>query len=177
VRLPKNAAITVEQQCGDWADEVWAGFAPTVRFAVQRDSEVLRELYPTGASRWRIYRITSGALTVGWSVSLLKPMENSPYFGNLIVGSLLDCAALPGHFETVAALTDRALGDEGADLVITNQTLTPCKSAFAAAGFRSGTSRFLLAMSPELTKTLSKTPVADGMIHINRGDGDGRHNL
>jgi hypothetical protein len=40
-----------------------------------------------------------------------------------------------------------------------------------AAGFRSGPSRIQMAMSPELTKALSKTPAADGTVHITRGDG------
>jgi hypothetical protein len=34
-----------------------------------------------------------------------------------------------------------------------------------------------MAMSPELTKALSKTPAADGTVHITRGDGDGCINL
>jgi hypothetical protein len=61
--------------------------------------------------------------------------------------------------------------------VITNQSLTEWQAAFAAAGFPSGPSRFQMAMSPELTKALTKTPVADGIIYITRGDDDGRLNL
>jgi hypothetical protein len=177
VRLPEGASICLEKEWGEWADDVWTGFAPSFRFGVRRSLEVLRELYPAGDPRLRIHRITSGSRTLGWSASLVKPMENSPYFGNLMVASLLDCAALPGCFGTVAALADRALGKEGVDLVITNQSLTAWKDAFTAAGFRSGPSRFQVAISSELTKSLSKTPVADGSIHITRGDGDGRLNL
>jgi hypothetical protein len=177
VQLAKGASINLENAWGDWANEVWTGFAPGLCFGVRRDQEVLRELYPADDPRLRIHRITSGSRTLGWSASLVKAMQNNPYFGHLRVASLLDCAALPGYFGTVAALADRALGKEGADLVITNQSLTEWQAAFAAAGFRSGPSRFQLAMSPELTKVLSKTPVADGTIHITRGDGDGRLNL
>ncbi|HMF76649.1 MAG TPA: hypothetical protein VK604_13395 [Bryobacteraceae bacterium] len=177
VRLAEGASISLENVWGEWAEEVWAGFAPTLRFGVRRDLEVLRELYPADDGRLRIHRITSGSRTLGWSASLVKRMQNSPYFGNLMVASLLDCAALPGYFGVVAALADGALGKEGADLVITNQSLTEWKDAFAAAGFRSGPSRFQVAISSELTKGLSKTPVADGAVHITRGDGDGRLNL
>jgi hypothetical protein len=177
VRLPEGASISLENEWGEWAEDVWTKFAPSFRFGVLRNLEVLRELYPARDPRLRIHRITSGALTLGWSASLLKSMQNSPYFGNLMVASLLDCAALPGYFDTVAALADRALGKEGVDLVITNQSLTAWKDAFRAAGFRSGPSRFQVAISSELTKSLSRAPVADGFIHVTRGDGDGRLNL
>jgi hypothetical protein len=177
VKLAKGASISIENAWGDWANEVWSGFAPSLRFGVRRDLLVLRELYPADHPRLRIHRISSGSRTLGWSVSFVKLMQNDPYFGNLRVASLLDCAATPGYFGTVAALADQALGEGAADLVITNQSLIEWQDAFANAGFRSGPSRFQLAMSPELTKILSKTPVADGTIHITRGDGDGRLNL
>jgi hypothetical protein len=177
VQLPKGVSIRRENTWGDWAQEVWTGFAPALRFGVRRDLDVLRELYPAGDPRLVIHRITGASGTLGWSASLVKAMENSPYFGNLQVASVLDCAALPGYFGTVATLVDRALGEEDVDLVITNQSLAEWKDAFTVAGFRSGPSRFQIAISSALTGALSKSPVADGAVHITRGDGDGRLNL
>ncbi len=177
VKLARDASIQLETQWGDWADEIWKAFAPTLRFGVRRDLQTLRELYRADSQRLRIHRVTAGGRTVGWASSMLKQMENNAYFGNLLVASVLDCAALPDHYGTVAALVDRALGSEGADLVITNQSMTVWKAAFVAAGFRSGPSRFQVAVSPEMTKVLSKTPIESGMVQFNRGDGDGRLNL
>ena len=36
---------------------------------------------------------------VGWAVVLYVPMQGHNYFGNMRVGSLIDCLALPGMRE------------------------------------------------------------------------------
>jgi hypothetical protein len=93
VQLAKGASINPENAWGDWANELWTGFASGLCFGVRRDQEVLRELYPTDDPRLRMHWITSGSRTLGWSASLVKSMQNNPYSGNLRVASLLDCAA------------------------------------------------------------------------------------
>jgi hypothetical protein len=178
-RVPRPSGLTLvrEQAWGSWADSVWQAFQAQVRFAVRRDAAVLAEMYPPADPRLRIYRVTSGANTAGWATALLTPMHAHPHFGNLRVATILDGAALPEAFFRVAALADEALAREGADLVITNQSLLRWREAFALAGFRAGPSNYQFACSPRLAASLSKCPVADGLVHITRGDGDGRIHL
>lgn len=176
-RWPAGSSVTIESNWGSWADEVWQRFQGELRFAVRRDAAVLGELYPRCEERLRIYHVRSGRASIGWAAALLTRMRGHAHFGDLRVGTILDCAATPDAFFTVAALADEALGDEGADVVITNQTLPRWRQAFHAAGFRPGPSNYHLACSPRLAQALSFSPVAGGLVHVTRGDGDGRIHL
>jgi hypothetical protein len=176
-RAPAGSSVTVESGWGSWADEVWQAFEGEFRFAVRRDAAMLGELYSPLETRLRIYRIRTRAETVGWAAALLTPMRGHAYFGDLCVATILDCAATPEGFFTVAALADEALGAEGADVVITNQALPRWRRAFREAGFWPGPSNYQLACSPRLVAALSPNPVASGLVHITRGDGDGRIHL
>lgn len=176
-RWPAGSTVTVEPSWGNWADEVWQTFQGELRFAVRRDAAVLGELYPPGETRLRIYHMRSGRTSIGWAAALLTRMRGHAHFGDLSVATILDCAATPDRFDTVATLADEALGDEGADVVITNQTLPRWRQAFLAAGFRPGPSNYHLACSPRLAQALASSPVAAGRVHVTRGDGDGRIHL
>lgn len=176
-RRPVGSSVTIEPSWGSWADEVWRMFQGEFRFAVRRDAAVLSELYPASETRLRIYHMRSGSQSIGWAAALLTPMRGHAHFGDLSVATILDCAAAPDGFFAVAALADEALGDEGADVVITNQSLPGWREAFRAAGFLAGPSNYHFACSPRLVQTLSSSPVASGLVHITRGDGDGRIHL
>ena len=87
---------------------------------------------------FRIHRVLKGEVTIGWSASFLTQMQNNSYFGNLLVGTILDCVARPDALSQVAALADRALAREGADLVITNQSLKLMEGSLLACRFSVG---------------------------------------
>jgi hypothetical protein len=57
------------------------------------------------------------------------------------------------------------LEQRGVDLIISNQSHAAWSQALLDAGFRTGPSNYLVALSPALAK-------AD-QFHFNRGDGDG----
>jgi len=174
---PSGFDVIREDGWGDWADEIWTAFKNQCRFAVRRDAAMLRELYPPAEPRLRILRIVAGRRTVGWAAALLTPMRRHPHFGDLYVATILDCAAKPDAFPAVAILVDEALGREGADLVITNQALGRWTAAFGMAGFRSYPSNYQFACSPGLAMQLSNRPVSTELVHLTRGDGDGRIHL
>jgi hypothetical protein len=142
-------------------------------FAVVRDLAALKILYPDTDERYRIYRVERQGQTVGWTVCMLTAMRNHHYFGNLTVGTVLDGLALDGHEPAVAALTVNALAESDADLVITNQSFGGWQRAYRAAGLVLGPSNYLLATSPELTRTV----IDRDHVHVVRGDGDGRIHL
>jgi hypothetical protein len=162
---------------GDWADEIWLRCRDSASFAVLRDRRTLESLYPATDPRLRICLVERGGQAVGWSVCFNTQLANHHHFGNLQVGSILDCMAVPDAMASTAVLTDNRLAAEGADLVLVNHTRAAWLSAFRSAGFLSGPSNYMLAMSKKLTEALRSTADGDSHAHITRGDGDGRIHL
>jgi hypothetical protein len=103
-------------------------------------------------------------------------MRDHKYFGNLRVGTVLDCVAAPEAAGPVVWLSARMLARAGADVVLTNQQHLLWRNAFRHAGFFPGPSNYLLAMSKGLSEEAAQRGGHDA-IHITRGDGDGRIHL
>ena len=59
------------------------------------------------------------------------------------------------------------------DVIISNQQHRDWRDGLGAMGFREGPSNFALSFSPEAAAGLADEGIAEGEIHINRGDGDG----
>jgi hypothetical protein len=104
-------------------------------------------------------------------------MSAHKQFGDLHVGTIVDCLALPENAESVIAAATELLTDRNVDLIVSNQSHPWWCSALTANGFLSGPSNFALATSPKLTQMIASTDQAFTRIHINRGDGDGPINL
>jgi len=69
---------------------------------------VLDALYPRG-DRYIIVKVTSASRPAGWAVCVDTRMKGNAYFGDMRVGTIVDCLARPGHADVVAgaALTAR----------------------------------------------------------------------
>ena len=78
---------------------------------------------------------------------------------------------------TTAILTDREMGAQGAALVLVNHSHAAWLEAFSSAGFLTGPSNYMLAMSKKLTESVRSAPNVEDRIHVTRGDGDGRIHL
>jgi hypothetical protein len=83
----------------------------------------------------------------------------------------------PDAMAATGILTDREMASQGADLVIVNHSNTAWVEAFRAAGFLTGPSNYMLAMSKHLNESVRAIPGGDEHIHVTRGDGDGRIHL
>lgn len=161
-----------------WADEIWHRFRPYCSFAVQRTFKALQALYPPSDPRLSIFLIEdSRGNPAGWSACFDTRTKNHRHFGDLRVGTILDCAAPPDAMRAVALLTDNAMAARGVDLTITNLSHAMWNQEFRRAGFLYGPSNYLLGMSPRLTAALTRDGDGEAGIHITRGDGDGRTNL
>jgi hypothetical protein len=159
-----------------WADDVWQPRRGYSMVAV-RDRANLDVLYPSSEQRFIRLRVMSGNVTIGWAVCLCTQMTANPYFGDLRVGSVVDCfASMSDATRVVRAATDH-LVDAGADLVVSNQGHSAWCGAFAEVGYTAGPSNFLLAMSRQLTRRLQPLPDHQHALHFTRGDGDGPYNL
>jgi hypothetical protein len=162
---------------GEWADEIWQRSRDLCSFAVARDRRTLTSLYPASDVRTKIFLIERDGRRIGWSVCFNAQMTDHRHFGNLQVGSILDCMADQNSMTATAILTDREMAAQGADLVIVNHSNVAWVQAFRAAGFLAGPSNYMLAMSKRLTASLRGIPHGEERVHVTRGDGDGRMHL
>lgn len=151
-------------------DAVWEACRNRISFSSVRDARAAVDLYPE--SRVRRYVLRAGGDVVGWSACLVTPMQEDSHFGNLVVGTILDAMAPPHHLAALLSQTKDALSDQGADLIVVNQTHAVWREQSRQLGFFNGPSNYLLASSKRL-----KAAVRWDEVYVTRGDGDGRINL
>jgi hypothetical protein len=156
-----------------WADDLWKACKGQYAMIAVRDSETLNILYPASSNRFLCYKITRGSAVLGWAVLLDTQMRENKHFGNLRVGSIVDCLALPGEASGVVRAATQVLEVRGVDLIVSNQSHAAWCAALQRAGFLRGPSNFRFAASRELAKLLDPVPTTMARIHLNWGDGDG----
>jgi len=157
---------------GAWADDVWTFARPTLTFAAERSAAALARAYPTSDGRFIRLRVTRAAATVGWAVLLATDMRDHAHFGDLRVGTIVDCLAVPGHERAVAAAATRELARRDVALIVTNQQHEGWGAAFRRAGYLSGPSNYAFGASRRLGAALA-TDAAAARVHLTRGDGSG----
>jgi len=160
-----------------WADDLWTACKTPYAMIAVRDSETLNILYPASSNRFLCYKVTRGNTVLGWAVLLDTQMRDNKHFGNLRVGSIVDCLASPEQALGVVRAATQVLEARGADLIVSNQSHATWCAALQSAGFLQGPSNFRFAASRELSKLLDPLPTTMAQIHLTRGDGAGPVNL
>jgi len=148
---------------GAWADQIWEASHRAYGTVAVRSSEILGQLYPEASARF--LRLQVG--TAGWAVMLDTAMRNDRYFGDLRVGTIVDCLAKPDDTALVIRAARGYLEERGVDLIVSNQSHPAWTEALKGDGFFRRPSNFLLGTSPALGKIVASD------CHVNRGDGDG----
>ncbi len=156
-----------------WTDEIWRACHGRYSMTAVRDADVLNILYPASDPRFIRLKVCAGSRAIGWAVLLDTVMSGSKYFGNMRVGSIVDCLALPEDAARVMAASANNLEHRGVDLLVSNQSHPAWCDGLKRAGFFVGPSNFFLLMSKQLSRLLSDLDPAFSGIHLNRGDGDG----
>ena len=176
-----------------WADEVWERSRPAYALIAQRDADTLERLYP--ASDPRFLRVRAAG---GWAVLLDTQMQDHKQFGDMRVGTIVDCLAPLASAGAVIRAAAGLLEQRGVDLIVSNQLHGAWCAALVESGFRMGPSNYLLALSPALseaaggekTRPQGVRPTNPGAttglgtpgdtrqkcaspFQFNRGDGDG----
>jgi hypothetical protein len=169
------SAATVEQW-GPWVDEIWEAVRGSCAFAVARDFRTLVDLYPPTETRLLRYAIRRGGQTIGWAAAYDTVMQNSKFFGNLRVATILDCVARPEDLAMSIATVSDALNARGVELIISNQSHTMWQNAFRQCGFREGPSNYCLGMSKAIAESV-RAGLGEQAVYLTRGDGDGRMHL
>ena len=158
---------------GCWADDIWRQARSHYSMAAIRNSEVLNVLYPREMEKFIRIRVMRRDHTVGWAILLSTRMKESKYFGNMRVGSVVDCLSAPGEEATVMAQATDILKRRGVDLIITNQSHEAWRRACGIAGFMEGPSNYILGTSRAFAGLMNQLDPEAERIHITRGDGDG----
>jgi hypothetical protein len=181
MRRGKNAPkVTAEpvSNWDSWTDELWEKYRQTCSLAGVRDRATLLLSQPLDTTRFQAYKFHSpDGRVVGWSSIQTRQMEDSVHFGNLLVKTILDSVCLPGWEDSITQKTLEICSDSEAHLAVSNQRRAPWVGALAKAGFLSGPSNYLLAISPALTALLEPLTDNYGLIHLSRADSDGRWQL
>ena len=170
---PNNEQAELIHGFSAWADDLWNACKGQYAMIAVRDGETLNILYPASSNRFLCYKITRGSTVLGWVVLLDTQMRENKHFGNLRVGSIVDCVALPGEASGVVRAATQVLEVRGVDLIVSNQSHAAWCAALQRAGFLRGPSNFRFAASRDLAKLLDPVPTTMARIHLNWGDGDG----
>lgn len=149
-----------------WPDSVWEAGRESYAMTAQRDAATLDALYPDSDARFIRIRANGG-----WAVVLDTQMRDHKQFGDMRVGSIVDCLAAGGSAADVVREATAVLEERGVDLILSNQLHSAWSRALLDGGFRKGPSNYLLALSPALAGLVRDVP--DHAFHFNRGDGDG----
>ena len=104
-------------------------------------------------------------------------LSNHSYFGNMRLGSIVDCFAEPQDAGQVLQQSRQYLVGQGADLIVSNQSHRVWRNAFRRCGFVAGPSNVLFASSRALSEAMQRKQISNDDVHVNRGDGDGPINL
>jgi len=149
-----------------WADEIWLRSRASYALTAVRDAATLDALYPTADPRFLRIRTSDG-----WAVALDTQMKDHKQFGNMRVGTIVDCMGPPGSAHQVIRAATSILEQRGVDLIVSNQLHAAWSEGLLDAGFRKGPSNYLLALSPDFAAATGSA--RDDEFHFNRGDGDG----
>lgn len=155
----------------DWADELWTQVSSAVSMATARDAKTLRLLYRADVTSIKRLRISRNGAAVGWAI--VGERRKDPRYGQMRVGSIVDCWAAPENASAVIRAAIQALEREGVDLIVSNQSHHVWCRAFETGGFLKGPSTFVFAASKKLTELLQPLEENRPLLHTTRADGDG----
>jgi len=152
-------------------DEVWEKTKKHNSFIAVRNSKYLNALY--SEKRFIKLKFYYKNQIVGWSISLCTKLNNHKQFGNMQLGSIIDCLSLKNYEGEIIAKTTEILEKKGSNLIVSNQSHIFWQNALRKNVFLKGVSNFIFASSKSLNDKIKDK----SHKHITRGDGDGPINL
>ena len=162
---------------GSWAAHLWEACYKEYSLIAVRDSKTLNILYPESDSRFLKIRVSLNNEVIGWAVALDTSMKDSKQFGDMRVGTIIDCLASRENSLDVVTSATRLLENRGVDLTVSNQSCDFWCESLKNSGFIRGPSNFLIGMSSKASEALSPFEINKRTMHFVRGDGDGPVNL
>lgn len=159
-----------------WADELWVRCRDRYAALAVRDAASMNALAPqNGWPAVRRLKVVRAAQTVGWALVMDTAMRGDARFGELRVGSIVDCFADPADAGDVVAASTAFLARRGVDIVASNQSHPLWARSFGENGYVVLADRRLFAASPELRKALDPFVETAAGLHLTNMDGHGPH--
>jgi len=160
-----------------WSDEIWETARRRYGMCSVREAAALQRMYPREAPGLQRLKVLRGKNAIGWALVLNTQLHNHRHFGNMRLGSIVDCFAEPENAPPVIEQARSLLVRQGADLLVSNQSHHAWCAGLKACGFVSAPSNFIFASSKALSRRIEEKRIHANDIHLNRGDGDGPINL
>lgn len=159
---------------GPWADELWHRVKDRYAVIAVRDSAAMNAIAPAGKWPWGIkLRVRRGPETIGWAIVLDTAMRDDRRFGDLRVGSVVDCLAAPEDAPHVVAVALDHLAGRGVDIVASNQAHPAWARAFVVNGFVAIREGRIFSASPALTEAMHPFDQRRAGLHMTNMDGHG----
>lgn len=173
LRATKSEAAEVEEfsEFGDWADALWNEAKQSYGLVGVRDSESLRVIYPASFTHLTKLKMSRGGSPIGWAV--VAERRKNPRWGDLRIGTIVDCWAAPENALAVIRAATRALEGRGLDAIVSNQSHQAWCRALENSGFLKAGSNFIFAAAKKLSEGMQPFEQSRNRMHFNRGDGDG----
>ncbi len=123
-KFKASASVSCEEvlEFGDWVNPIWEACKAHYRLIAVRDCAVLQTLYPGDDPKFIRLKLSREGKPIGWAVLLVTSMTGHTQFGNMRVGTLVDCLASPQDAVEVAARARDILEARGADILVSNQS-------------------------------------------------------
>jgi len=157
-------------------NDLWKQCRERYKLIADRGCAALNVLYPW-SKNFLCIKISRASGFIGWAVLLDTQMRDNKYFGNMRLGSIVDCLALPENALAVMQAATQFLEQRGVDLIISNQSHHAWGGALKSSGFLETRSNFIFGASKPLAELLSPFQNNQNQVFLNRGDGDGPVNL
>ena len=167
----------VVENFGSWADKIWENSKHNYNLIADRSKVSLNVLYPIDNKKFIKLKIFHKNNVIGWCVLLKTKLSKHKQFGNMLLGSIVDCLCLSGYEHHVIEIATKFLVEENVDLIVTNQSSKIICNSLISNSFISGPTNFALALSENIFVKLENYDGKVDKFHLNRGDGDGPINL
>jgi hypothetical protein len=173
IRSPRVTPFSVEEfdEFSDWTDPLWEGAKDNYGMVAVRDAANLRVLYPASFVHLTKLKVSQNSSVVGWAV--VGERRKNPRWGDLRVGTIIDCWAAPGDELAVIRAATANLEESGLDAIVSNQSHHTWCRAVENSGFLKTSSNFVFAASKKLGESLQPFEQEKSRMHLVRGDGDG----
>ena len=165
-------SVEVVDEFDDWCEALWERCKGEYVMTAVRDGAALKILYPRGDRFIRLKVLRAGS-SIGWAVVLATQMFGNKYFGDMKVGTIVDCLARRQDAKMVTDVATEYLERAGVDVIVSNQSAVAWGRALRESGYLQGPSNFIFTASKELARLLGPLDGTFDHIHLTRGDGEG----
>ncbi|MGH8130044.1 MAG: hypothetical protein ACRES3_04225 [Steroidobacteraceae bacterium] len=163
---------------GAWADALWERCKNRYVAIAVRDAASMNALAPpTGWPPVTRIKVERSGEVIGWALVMDTRMQGDVRFGDLRVGSIVDCLADPADTGEVVAAATRFLRRRGVDIIASNQSHPAWARGFAENGYLVLQNRRLFAASPALRQLLEPFAETAQGLHLTNMDGHGPDGL